>query len=418
MKNHIVQVVDRARQGFKRTRSGSISASQVVLVPPELWLQIFSYLTTSGDLKAVSLTCTCFRQLAQPLLFSKISTHPCAAPLGAPMMTFPTDVLIDAIFDGLRKLPNLKVLGCQLAVLHGLALMTVTLESCPSDVVDFTHQPVLPLCSVTFKYHDPPSRDVFLAPLLSLFLAPRHLQRLSATTPEILLALTLRRPFARLTHLDLPPYLTPPPSSASPCTPTPTGAAAPTPRAPALPPLLLPHLKAYRGPRNYAALFAGTGRLSTVELSLPAKAHRLLRTFGQIQAQVQFQQSHTPVELDFLSFRVDGHVPPGFLQNVHTLLPALRTLSINDPAVAPASLQALLAETSPCPNIRMFRIRVEGRDRYNLWVPPVEEAVDAVECFNKVRAEIDRLLYGVEGGAVVWKRDAVTGQLVQVTVLQ
>ncbi|KAJ7868806.1 hypothetical protein B0H14DRAFT_2729004 [Mycena olivaceomarginata] len=486
MKNHIVQVVDRARQGFKRTRSGSISASQVVLVPPELWLQIFSYLTTSGDLKAVSLTCTCFRQLAQPLLFSKISTHPAPPPLAlrgiqtskyrrrtsqrlefflSPLIApavrecwihppsaedddLPTDVLIDAIFDGLRKLPNLKVLGCQsirltpkrLAVLHGLALMTVTLESCPSDVVDFTHQPVLPLCSVTFKYHDPPSRDVFLAPLLSLFLAPRHLQRLSATTPEILLALTLRRPFARLTHLDLPVDCLSPTNADSLVaalshTPAleritlhtdPDGGGRPYPRAPALPPLLLPHLKAYRGPRNYAALFAGTGRLSTVELSLPAKAHRLLRTFGQIQAQVQFQQSHTPVELDFLSFRVDGHVPPGFLQNVHTLLPALRTLSINDPAVAPASLQALLAETSPCPNIRMFRIRVEGRDRYNLWVPPVEEAVDAVECFNKVRAEIDRvypslwalkLLYGVEGGAVVWKRDTVTGQLVQVTVL-
>ncbi|KAJ7870985.1 hypothetical protein B0H14DRAFT_2725161, partial [Mycena olivaceomarginata] len=479
MKTHIVQVVDRARQGFKRTRSGILrSPSHLVLVPPELWLQIFSYLSTSSDIEAVSLACVCFRQLAQPLLFSKIATHPpppapalrglqtnkyrrrtaqrlefFLSPLIAPAVReccinppsvednhLPTDVLIDAIFDGLCKLPNLKVLGCQsirltskrLAILHTLALSTVTLESCPRDLMDFTHRPALPLSSVTLKYHDNSSCDALPPPLLSLFLSPRHLKRLSTTSPEILSAITFRRPFLRLLHLELPvdclasTNIESLATALSRCpsleriifTTTPDG------HLPlrgttisALPPHLLPNLKFYRGPRNYAALFARTGRMHTLELTLPGKAHRLLRTL-----------SHLPHEtrqaLDFLSFRITGPVPTSLLESVHTLLPALRTLNINEPAVAPSHVHTLLACMTPRPHVRVFRIRVEGRGRDNPWIPPMEEAADAVECFGNIRGEIDhaypnlttlKLLYG-EGGVVVWKRDRATGQLVQAGV--
>ncbi|KAF7365671.1 hypothetical protein MVEN_00440800 [Mycena venus] len=474
MKNHLVQVVDRARQGFKRTRSGNLSASQLDLVPPELWIRIFSYLSTPWDIKAVSLTCICFRQLAQPLLFTKIFTHPLPSalalrghqtnkyrrrtsqrlefflsPLIAPAVRecwidppsaedddLPTDILIDAIFDGLRKLPNLKVLGCRsirltsnrLAVLQHLTLTTLTLESCLSDLTDFTDLPALPLSSVTLKYHDALSRDAILPPLLSLFLSPRHLQRLTATSTQILPVITRSRSFNRLFQLEVPVEcltsemfviaLSYCPALERITLQTDSEGHIP-PRASvikSIPQDLLPNLKFYRGPRNFAALFASSGRIQTIEISIPAKVHRLLRTLGQLQS-----------PLDFLSFRIDGNIPKTLLESVHTLVPTLRTLSINDPAVSTGGLLALLGETSPRLNTRVFRIRIEGRDRYNLWIPPVEEAADAIECFKKVRPEIERvypnlltlkLLYGVEGGSVVWRRNATSGQLVQTTMLQ
>ncbi|KAJ7258781.1 hypothetical protein B0H12DRAFT_1070156 [Mycena haematopus] len=475
MKNHLVQVVDRARQGFKRTRSGSVSPmSQVALVPPEIWLHIFGYLSTAWDIKAVSLTCVSFRQLAQPLLFTKISTHPAppslalrglqtnkyrrrtsqrleffTSPLIAPAVRecwidppsaeddeLPTDVLIDTIFDRLRRLPNLKVLGCRsirltsnrLAVLPFLSLTTVTLESCLSDLTDFTHHPPLPLSTVTFRYHDALSRDAILPPLLSLFLSPRHLQRLSATSTEILPVVTKSRAFTRLLQLEIPveclnsdlfvAALSHCPALERITLQTNSESHIPSRSrvVGAFPPDMLPNLKFYRGPRHFAALFSTTGHIQTIEISLAVKARRLLRTLGQIKS-----------ALDFLSFRIDGDVPRNLLESVHTLLPTLRTLSINDPAVSPAALLVLLGETTPRASIRAFRVRVEGRDRYNLWVPSVEEAADAVECYKKVRWEVQRvypslltlkLLYGVEGGSVVWRRNGATGQLVQTTVLQ
>ncbi|KAJ7660447.1 hypothetical protein B0H17DRAFT_1185369 [Mycena rosella] len=471
MKNHLVQVVDRARQGFKRSRSGNVSTSQLVLVPPELWLKIFSYLSTSSDIKAATLTCHCFRQLAQSLLFAKIYTHPAPPTLAlrslqnkyrrrtsqrlefflsphiAPAVRecwidppspedddLPTDVLIDAIFDGLRKLPNLKVLGCRsirlntkrLAVLQRLTLTAITLESCPSDLADFASLPPVPLSSVTFIYHDAISQDAILPTLLSLFLSPRHLQRLLVTSTEILPVITRSRPFKRLLHLEIPVEclvgdLLIPALSQCPALERitlHTDSEGHIPRAgvvKAIPEDILRNLKFYRGPRNFVVLFATACHLQTIEISTPVKVHRLLRTLGQ---------AHCP--LNYLSFRIDGVIPKTLLQSVHTLFPTLRTLSLNDPAVTPSEFQALLGETSPCPNVRVFRIRVEGRDRYNLWMPPMEEAAVAVECYKKVQPEIVRvypnlltlkLLYGVEGGCVVWRRSGATRQLVQVTGL-
>ncbi|KAJ7776825.1 hypothetical protein DFH07DRAFT_797924 [Mycena maculata] len=471
MKNHLVQAVDRARQGFKRTRSGSFAPSQLLLVPAELWLKIFSYLSAPSDIKALTLTCHCFRQYAQPLLFAKISTHPAPptlairslqmnkyrqrtsqrlefflSPLIAPAVRecwidppspedddLPTDVLIDAIFDGLCKLPNLKVLGCRsirftpnrLVVLQRLALTTMTLESCLSDLTDFTNLPPIPLASATFKYSDVMSQDDTLPPLLSLFLSPRHLQRLSATTPAILLAIPKGRPFGRLLYLELPVEclvsdLLIPALSHCPAVERITLQMGPDGNIPrsgvikAIPDDILPHLKLYRGPRNFAALFASSGRLQTIEISVAGKAHRLLRTLSQIHA-----------TLDYLSFRVDGPVPKNLFEAVHTMFPTLRTLSINDPPMSNADVLALLSGTTPRPNMRVFRIRIEGRDRYNLWIPPMEEAADAVECFKKVHDELERvypnlltlkLLYGVEGGSVVWRRSGATGELVRMPI--
>ncbi|KAJ7268044.1 hypothetical protein C8J57DRAFT_1326460, partial [Mycena rebaudengoi] len=335
-------LVDRAMHA----RGGTISTSVLVNIPPELWLKIFSYL------QSVTLTCFLFRQLAQPLLFAKICTHPpphsialrattdkyrrrttkrlefFLSPLIAPAVRecwvdppspedddLPTDVLIDAIFDGLRKLPNLKVLGCRsirltpkrLAVLQRLALTSITLESCLSDLTDYTTLPAVPLSHVTFKYHDAASQGAVLPPLLSLFLSARHLQRLSATSTDILPVILRSRPFKRLVMLEIPteclvsPYFLPALAQFPALeritlhTLNPSGQ---FPRADVIsniPRNLMPNLRFYRGPRNYAALFASKRALKTVEISLPCKQHRLLRTLAQIKC-----------ELDYLSFRLEG----------------------------------------------------------------------------------------------------------------
>ncbi|KAJ7162881.1 hypothetical protein C8R46DRAFT_330383 [Mycena filopes] len=381
MKNHLVMAVDRARQGFKRTRSGSVSASQLDRVPPELWIQIFSYLSTPLDVRALSLTCQSFRQLAQPLLFTKISTHPAPgialrglqankyrrrtsqrlefflSPHIAPAVRecwidppspedddLPTDVLIDAIFDGLCNLPNLRVLGCRvirltssrLAVLQRLSLTSITLDSCLSDVTDFSGLPAIPLSTVTLRYPNLQPQEYTLSPLLSLFLSPRHLQRLCATPTDILPVISGRR-FTRLVQLEaavecLASDLFIVALSHCPALERITlqlGADGLIPRTvttaipPSLPDTLLPNLKFYRGPRNFASLFARAagGRLQTIELAVPAKAHRLLRTLGAL----------TACPLDYLSFRVEGPLPKTLIAEVGALFPALRTLSVNDP---------------------------------------------------------------------------------------
>ncbi|KAJ7644719.1 hypothetical protein FB45DRAFT_1116403 [Roridomyces roridus] len=472
MKNHLVQAVDRARHGFKRTRSGSVSRTPLVLIPPELWISIFSYLSSPADIRAATLTCQNFRQCAQPLLFAKIFTHPAPpslalrglqpnkyrrrtsqrlefflSPLIAPAVRecwidppspededVPTDVLIDAIFAGLEKFPNLRVLGCRsirltlmrLAVLQRLSLSTITLDSCQSDLVDCPDSPptpATPLNSVTFKYSDP--QEESLRPLLSFFLSPRHLQRLTATTTRVLSAIARSsRPFSRLHQLELsvdcllsdtlvPALSRCPALERITILPNPDSALPRSRTLPALPASLLPNLKLYRGPRNYAAHFArATRQLQTVEVSIPTKVHRLIRTLTQVPGDT----------LDYLSFRLDEPAPTSLLTSVHRLCPALRTLSMNDPPVAHSHLHALLSQSAPHLSLRAFRVRVEGRDRYNLWVPPTEEAADAIECFRRVHAELKRvypnlftlkIMYGVEGQSVVWRRSG--GELVQMT---
>ncbi|KAJ7177218.1 hypothetical protein C8R43DRAFT_872342, partial [Mycena crocata] len=44
-------------------------------MPPELWLKVFAYIPVYL-LPSITLTCRSFRSLAQPLLFTIVSTHP------------------------------------------------------------------------------------------------------------------------------------------------------------------------------------------------------------------------------------------------------------------------------------------------------------------------------------------------------
>ncbi|KAJ6620310.1 hypothetical protein B0H10DRAFT_1791998, partial [Mycena sp. CBHHK59/15] len=48
-------------------------------MPPELWFKVFLHIPLYL-LPSVTLTCRTFCSLAQPLLFSTISTHPAALP--------------------------------------------------------------------------------------------------------------------------------------------------------------------------------------------------------------------------------------------------------------------------------------------------------------------------------------------------
>ncbi|KAJ7051720.1 hypothetical protein C8F01DRAFT_1262515 [Mycena amicta] len=490
MKNHLVTVVDRARAGFKRTWSGSSADaeredSRTSHLPPELWLCVFTHLSSHTDLRAVSLTCQAFRYLAQPLLFSRICTH---APLRrhglrwartrSPTTTTtqrlafffsphiapavrevcidpqaqaeddpdedPTDVVIDTIFDdGLARFPNLSTLTCRslrltprrLAGLHRLlGLTSLTLDDCRSDITEFAFsamaQTPLPLVSVAFKYS---TDDESLQTLLPLFLSPKHLYRLSSTTTQIIPALAgAPRPFAKLQHLEIPVWTLPHPlflPALKQCPalerlalltdPTTTTEQSP-PSLPrtgvpsTLPSNILPLLKSYRGPRTFAALFAGrpTARVTAVELSGVVKASRLTRTLRSL-----------PRNLDSLSFRLDAaaEVPPTLLSTLHASFPALRTLSINEPALTSTTLLTLLstaAHLRTYPTLRVLRIRVSGKDRYNLWVPPLEEAADAREVFSRAKEELGRVypglvtlkfMYGGEGASMVWRAVARGG---------
>ncbi|KAF7325182.1 hypothetical protein MKEN_00562300 [Mycena kentingensis (nom. inval.)] len=469
MKNHFVQAVDRARQGFKRTRSDSVVTAIDLVLPPELWLHIFAYLSAPWDIRSLTLTCHAFRRLAQPLLFAKICTHPLPSlgPLSLVGLTagvsgkyrrkvlqrlefffsphiapavrevwvdppsaeaatlpaaddeeLPTDVVIDTIFDGLRKFPNLATLVCKgirltprrVAVLQQLPLTTITLDSCPSDVVDIPPElPAIPLSTVALRYPSAPldafavseSASLPSAALLSLFLSPKHLTRVSATSSHLLpVLLGSARAFTKL------------PEGAIPRVGTPS----------IIPSSTLPALRFYRGPRNFAVLFARSGgRLATVEISVPAKAHRLERTIKAL-----------PRGIESLSFRVDGEVPRTLFAAVHARFAALKTLSMNDPALSCTALHNLLPNAeAPAPTLRVLRLRIEGKDRYNLWVPPLEEAADAVECFEKVKERLGKaypglvtvkFMYGVEGASIVWKRSGGSGtgtkrELVRVTPL-
>jgi hypothetical protein len=301
------------------------------------------------------------------------------------------------------------------------------LEFCLSELMDFTKLSTLPLTSVTFKYHDALSRDAILPPLLSLFLSPGHLQRLSTTSTEILPIISSLS-FNQLFQLEVPvecltsevfgTALSHCPALEQITLQTDSEGHIP-PHAsviPSIPRDALPNLKFYRGPRNFVVLFARRRRIQTIEISLPVKVHPLLLTLDQLQS-----------PLDFLSFHIDGNIPKTLLEEVHNRLPTLHTLSINDPPVTTGGLQALLGETSPRLNTQVFCIRIEGRHRSNLWIPPVEEEADVVECFNEVGPEIERvypnlstlkLVYGVEDGSVVWRHNATSGHLVQTTMLQ
>ncbi|KAJ6546909.1 hypothetical protein B0H19DRAFT_1265887 [Mycena capillaripes] len=450
--------------GSKRSRRTDTGVAYNM--PPELWIKVFINIPLYL-LPAVTLTCRSFRSLAQPLLFSTISTHPPTVPSLAPKVPqtskyrkriserlefffslricpsvvecwisppspeedgTPADDLIDTIFNALSRLPNLKVLGCRhvrltpkrLAVLQNLQLTTISLEMCFGEIADFAVAPSVPLQEVTFKYPDSSLRWDQSNPCL-LFLSPNHLEQLHATTTSILPTLSRSQPFRKLRTLDIPiecitSDLFIPALSRCPAVDhlsLRTAESVPRSLLESLPEGVLPRLTSYRGPHHYAATFLRGRAAKRVDISVPCKPHRLEASLAGIDR-----------SLLSLSFRLEGvELPASLLGTIHRYFPALKSLSVSEPALSSADINSALNAVAPHYTLDDITLRIQGRDKFNLWIPPDEAAVDAISCFKKTlptllgtypALKVVRFMHGSEGGRVIWRRSALSGMFVQV----
>ncbi|KAJ6497160.1 hypothetical protein C8R47DRAFT_1114053 [Mycena vitilis] len=448
--------------GSKRSRQTDTGVA--FTLPPELWLKVFINIPLYL-LPAVTLTCRSFHALAQPLLFSTISTHPPAVPqaLKIPQPSkyrkrildrldfffsprirpsvvecwispaspeedgLPTDDLIDTIFNSLSLLPNLKVLGCRyirltpqrLAVLQSLHLTTISLEMCFGELTDFAGAHSVPLQEVTFKYPDASlSRDKANPALL--FLSPSHLEQLHATTTSVLPILARSQPFRKLRTLDIPVecinsdlFL----SALSRCPAVDhlslhTTESVPRSLFEFLPEGVLPQLSSYRGPHHFAAAFLHGRNAKRVEISVPCRPHRLEESLVGLDR-----------SLASLSFRLESvELPASLLGTIHKSFPALKSLAVSEPALSSADINGALNAVPRHYCLEELTLHIQGRDKFNLWIPPDEQAADAISCFKKTlpallgtypALTVVRFMHGSEGGRVLWRRSSLSGIFVQ-----
>nr|GAT51328.1 predicted protein [Mycena chlorophos] len=266
--------------------------------------------------------------------------------------------------------------------------------------------------------------DDALVDLFSLFLAPNRLQRLSSTSAQLVPALALSsKPFTKLLHLEIPASSLHEPSFVAALSLCPSirrldiqteravssGSRLHTSIPTTLPPSVLPNLSIYRGPRNYASLFCyrpeSDARVHTVELTSLSSAPRLFQTFRSL-----------PSKLENLVIRIDGEVPKTLFSTIHQRFPTLRSLSVNDPVLSFGPLKEILHECAEegtiLPSLRSLRVRVMGKERYNLWVPPAAEANDVIQMFGKLRGDVGsvypgltslKFVHGIENSTVVWR---------------
>ncbi|KAJ7118858.1 hypothetical protein C8R44DRAFT_184946 [Mycena epipterygia] len=461
------RILNRARSftslGSKRSRraDGGIAYS----LPPELWLKVFVNIPLYL-LPAVTLTCRSFCSLAQPLLFSTISTHPPSLPSLAlrgsqtskyrkrildrlelffsPRISpsvvecwisppsseegdVPTDDLIDTIFDSLSRLPNLKLLGCRyvrltprrLSVLQKLQLTTISLELCFGEIADFAVAPSVPMQAVTFKYPDASLRGDGANPCL-LFLSPSHLEQLHATTTSILPTLASSQPFRKLRTLDIPigcitSDLFIPALSRCPAVDhlsLHTSDSVPRSLLESLPDGILPLLSSYRGPHHFAAAFLRRRNAKRIDISVPCRPHSLEASLADVDR-----------SLASLSFSLEGvELPASLLGTIHHSFPALKSLAISEPALSSADINSVLSAVPHHYTLDDLTIHIQGRDKFNLWIPPDEAAADAISCFQKVRAlllrtypalQVVRFVHGSEGARVMWRRSPLSGLFIQ-----
>jgi hypothetical protein len=341
----------------------------------------------------------------------------------------PTDDLVDTIFDSLSYLPNLKVLGCRhvrltpkrLAVLQNLQLTTISLEMCFGDIADFADVPSVPLQAVTFKYPDALRRDK-VNPCL-LFLSPDHLEELHATTMSILPTLSKSPPFRKLRTLDIPiecitsdlfiPALSRCPEVDHLSLRAPDSVPLPRSSLESLPEGVLPHLTSYRGPHHFAAVFLRGRNAKRIDISVPCRPHRLEASLAGIDR-----------TLTSLSFRLEGaDLPASLLGAIHRAFPALKALAITEPALSSADINSALGASPRHGAVEDLTLHIQGRDKFNLWIPPDEAAADAVSCFKKTVAallstypalKVVRFMHGSEGGRVMWRRSTTGGMFLQV----
>ncbi|KAJ7267790.1 hypothetical protein C8J57DRAFT_351716 [Mycena rebaudengoi] len=441
------------------SRSASNAGIGPDRIPPELWLKIFAFIPLHL-LPSMTLTCRLFSSLAQPLMFFTISTHPEALAtftirpaqiakyrkVVADRMEFlfspqirptvrkckiappseeyglPSEDLIDSIFATLPLLPNLRILECRyirltpkrLEVLQRLKLTAISLELCFGEISDFAGVPSVPLQTVTFKYPDASLRRDKASPCL-LFLSPSHVEQLNVTTTLVLSTIARsQQPFVKLRTLDIPVecvrsdmFI----SALSKCPAlehlslTTTDTIPHTPFE-SLPDGVLPLLNSYRGPHQFAAAILNRRASQSVEISVPSKPHRLQESLVKLER-----------NLKSLFFLLDStRIPPALLNTIHLKFRTLTSLTISEPAMSSSEINDLLAAVPAHRTLEHITIRIQGRDRFNLWVPPDEMAADASSCFNKVRVALlntypslrtVRFMHGIEGASVAWQRSGI-----------
>ncbi|KAJ6483218.1 hypothetical protein C8R45DRAFT_1215104 [Mycena sanguinolenta] len=450
--------------GNLRTRRSSNAGSRASSVLPlELWLKIFSHIPLYL-LPAVVLTCRSFRNLAQPLLFSTIVTHPQPSSSRVPRVvqtgakhrrriaerlefffsrpicltvreciiapsTEDDDDLLDFIFDTLPSLPNLKVLECRmvyltpqrLEVLQNLCLTTITLELCFGDISDFSVVPSVPLQEVTLRYPDSSAAGKATSSC-PVFLSPTHLEHLHATSTSVLSSLVRSPPLTKLRTLELPfeclsstefiPALLRCPAVEHLSLHT-TGSIPPT-NFQALPDRVLPLLKSYCGPHHFAAAFLHGHTHERVEIPYPARPHSIEASLVKLDR-----------GLRSLSFSLNSaDIPSSLLQTIHRAFPSLMSLAIAQPGMSSYDIKAVLNAVTPLKSLAELTLRVQGRDKFNLWIPPDESAADAASCFTKVCSALVkaypgikrvRFYHGAEGASVLWSRSSTSGLFLQVS---
>ncbi|KAJ6500649.1 hypothetical protein C8R45DRAFT_978491 [Mycena sanguinolenta] len=454
-----------ANLGSKRNRRAD--AGPEYQLPPELWFKVFANIPLY-QLAAVTLTSRLFCSIAQPLLFTTVSTHP---PVGknstrkgpqsfkyrqrvADRMEFffspriyssvvkcilslqipeeddvPPDPLVDGIFDSLSSLPNLKMLECRnirltpmrLAVLQKLQLTTLSLEMCFGEISDFACAPSVPLQEVTFKYPDASLNRDKANPCLP-FLSPSHLEQLHATTISILPNLAHSPPFRKLRTLDIPVEcitsdLFIPALSRCPAVDHLSLHVDSVPFArtnlESLPEGVLPRLTSYHGPHHFAAALLRSRNAQKVEISLPCHPHRLEASLKGIEP-----------SLTSLAFRLEGvELPASLLGTIHHSFPALKSLAVREPALSSVDILTAVRSAPLHRAVEDITFHIQGRDKFNLWIPPEEAIADAISCFKKTlpafmatypNLKIVRFRHGSEGGRVIWHRSSLTGTFVQV----
>ncbi|KAF7292646.1 hypothetical protein MIND_01162500 [Mycena indigotica] len=462
----------------RRRRTGSDPRAVVLsTLPAELWIKVFEHIP-NYLLLSVTLTCRAFRALAQPLLFASISTHPeerkpspgvlrvagqtaryrkrvnertafffspqichavrvCRISLPLPEDECDGDDLVDHIFAMLPHLPNLRALECRhirltplrLHVLRRLELPTMSFDLCFGNMADLAGMPSMPLREVTFKYSD--ASIAGQASPCPVFLSPDHLETLHATTTRVLDSLASSRvPFTRLRTLELPGeclasrhFI----AALARCPEVENIALHATDYLPqanfTLPDGVLPHLRSYRGPHHFAAAFLRHRTAEKLEVSVPCRPASLESSLAKLYGQHD-SLSGASNTLRSLSFPLtSADIPAPLLGTIHVAFPMLSALAIPDPALSSSEIKALLNAVPAHYALTDLTLRIQGRDKFNLWIPPAEAAADAASCFGKVRLSLVktypsirhvRFLYGSEGASLHWERSQTSGLFVQV----
>ncbi|CAK5284513.1 unnamed protein product, partial [Mycena citricolor] len=447
-----------SRRGSISSNTSDRSMNACSQMPPELWLKILAHLP-HHSLLAMSFVSRKLCFLAQPLLFHTIVTHPADATsrrgTSAKYMrrvserlefffqprisinvtsvkimpmeleadyTRPKDGgTLDTVFHTLTLLPNLRVLRCKnlwltpkrLAALQVLRLRSVSFDNCFGHREELDMMLPMLVRDVQMMYPESAtSGRIDLIPPLAPFISSPILEHLFTSTAGVL-EIMASRPMDQLRSLAITvdciksdmflPALMQCPAVTKLTIYAQSGAILPRPRFSYLPDGVLPLLQCFRGPHRLAPIFMHERDTRFVDISEPCRPQSLESSLICLDS-----------NLRILSFALKSpDIPVSLLQSIHHGFPALVSLSISMPALSSAEIRTLMENVSPHENLSELTLHIQGRDKFNLWIPHEEGVVDAIACLSKVkdvllnvypRLENLTFLHGLEGGSVSWFR--------------